>query len=253
MKQRGAVAQFSVLQCRDVSIPFYLQEITLLSLLAGVLAVDDRAGWQGLWAHPVVVAVIVGLIFNDFTTAVSVGVVLELVWLSVLPMRGVRRPDAVAGSVVGIGTAVLLVRHTGDLRIEFIVALAAVLGLIAGELAGSIGRRFHRVRERRLGRFAPPAESRPLQHRLLLHLCYSVGFIFGVELLLVAVMLPVSAVVAERLTAVAGPSVADGSRWWVHIIPVLGAGALIQMYWLKQQSRYLVLSAAVILLLLWIT
>ena len=236
-----------------MSIPFYLEEITLLSLLAGVLAVDDRAGWQGLVAHPVVSSTVVGLIFGDFATGVSVGVVLELVWLSVLPMRGVRRPDAVAGSIVGAGTACLLVRHTGDLRLEFIVALAAVLGLIAGELAGSIGRRIHRARERRLGRFNPPAESRPLQRRLLLYLLYSISFIFGAEVLLVAVMLPLSAMAAEWFTSVAGTSVATGAHWWVDIIPVLGAGALIQMYWHKQQNRYLVLSAVVVLLLLWIT
>lgn len=236
-----------------MSIPFYLEEITLLSLLAGVLAVDDRAGWQGLVAHPVVSSTVVGLIFGDFVTAVSVGVVLELVWLSVLPMRGVRRPDAVAGSVVGVGTACLLIRHTGDLRFEFIVALSAVLGLIAGELAGSIGRRIHRVRERRLGRFDPPTESRPLKRRLLLYPFFSICFIFGAEVLLVAVMLPLSTIAAEWITSVARTSVATGARWWVDIIPVLGAGALIQMFWHKQQNRYLVLSAVVVLLLLWIT
>jgi mannose/fructose/N-acetylgalactosamine-specific phosphotransferase system component IIC len=236
-----------------VSIPFNLEEIALLSLLAGLLAVDERAGWQALAAHPVVSSAFVGLIFGDFGTAVSVGVVLELVWLSVLPMRGARRPDAVAGAVIGAGTACLLARHTGDPRFVFVVALATVFGLLTGELAGSIGRRIHRVRERKLGRFAPPPDGRSLRRRLSAYLIYSVAFIFGAEVLLVAIMLPLSLQLAEWLTAISGSSVATGARWWLDVIPVLGAGALILMYWHKQQNRYLVLSGAVVLLLLWIT
>jgi mannose/fructose/N-acetylgalactosamine-specific phosphotransferase system component IIC len=235
-----------------VSVPFYLQEITFLSLLAGVLAIDDRAGWQGLFAHPVVSSVIVGWICGDVAAAGSVGVVLELVWLSVLPMRGARRPDAVAGSVVGAGTACLLVRHTGDPRIGMIIGLGVVLGLTAGELAGSIGRRMHRVRDRRLGRFDPPSDGRTLRRRLVYYSAYSVLFISGAEVLLVAVMLPIAVLLAERLTGIAGASFAAGTRWWVDVVPVLGAGALIQMYWHKQQNRYLILSTAVILVLLWI-
>jgi mannose/fructose/N-acetylgalactosamine-specific phosphotransferase system component IIC len=235
-----------------VSVPFYLQEITFLSFLAGVLAIDDRAGWQGLFAHPVVSSVIVGWICGDVAAAGSVGVVLELVWLSVLPMRGARRPDAVAGSVVGAGTACLVIRHTGDPRIGMIIGLGVVLGLTAGELAGSIGRRMHRVRDRRLGRFDPPSDARTLRRRLVYYSAYSVLFILGAEVLLVAVMLPIAVLLAERLTAIAGASFAAGTRWWVDVVPVLGAGALIQMYWHKQQNRYLILSTAVILVLLWI-
>lgn len=236
-----------------MSIPFSLEEVALLSLLAGALALDERAGWQGLAAHPVVSSTIVGLIFGQFVPAVSVGVVLELVWLSVLPMRGARRPDAVAGAVVGAGTCCFIIRHTGDPRLLFVSALSTALGLIAGELAGSIGRQVHRDRERRLGRFDPRQDEQSLRRLLTTYLIYSVAFIFGTEAMLVAAMLPLSAVLAERLTAVSGPEVAIGAGRWLDVIPVLGAGAIILMYWHKQQNRYMVLSAAIVLLLLWIT
>jgi mannose/fructose/N-acetylgalactosamine-specific phosphotransferase system component IIC len=235
-----------------VSIPFQLEQVALLALISGVLAVDERAGWQGLFAQPVVSGALVGVIFGDFIAGVSVGVVLELVWLSILPMRGMRRPDAVAGAIVGAGTAVLLARNTGDPRYIFIIALGALSGLIAGELAGSAGRRIHRVRERHLGRFPVSDDAAVLERRLVGAFIASVGFIVAAEVLLVGVMLPVSMWCAELLMAVAGDSVITGSRWWVEIVPVLGAGALIQMYWHKQHNRYLVLSAAVALMLLWI-
>ncbi len=235
-----------------MSIPFHFEQVALLALISGVLAVDERAGWQGLFAQPVVSGALVGVIFGDFVAGVSVGVVLELVWLSILPMRGMRRPDAVAGAIVGAGTAVLLARNTGDPRDLFIIALGALFGLIAGELAGSAGRRIHRVRERQLGRIPVSDDAAVLERRLVGIFIASVGFIMAAEVLLVGVMLPVSLWCAELLMAVAGDSVITGSRWWVEVAPVLGAGALIQMYWHKQHNRYLVLSAAVALMLLWI-
>ena len=84
----------------NVSIPFTLEEILLLSALGGLLALDERVGWQSLLSQPVISGAVVGFVFGDFVTGVSVGVVLELVWLSILPMRGMRRPDAVAAFVV---------------------------------------------------------------------------------------------------------------------------------------------------------
>lgn len=236
-----------------MSIPFSLEEIAVLSLIAGLLAVDERAGWQALVAHPVVSSVIVGLYFGNFVAAVTVGVVLELVWLSVLPMRGARRPDTVAGAVVGAGTSCLVVRHTGDPRLVFVIATATAVGLIVGELAGTIGRRVHRVRDRKLGRLEPPPDGTSLRRRLTAYLAYSVAFIFGAETLLVSAFLPLSALLVEWVTATSGSPVALGSRWWLDFMPVFGAGALILMYWHKQQNRYLVLSAAVVWVLLWIT
>jgi len=236
----------------NVNTPLFFDEIALLALLAGVLAVDERAGWQGLFSQPVVSSAIVGLCFGNFLTGVSVGIVLELVWLSVLPMRGTRRPDAVAGAIVGAGAACIVARHTGDPRFVFLVAIGAFLGLIVGEFAGSLGRRIYRFRDRELGRFEPPANSRSLSRRLLWYSIFSLGFIVAAEFVLVVVILPLAVLLTDSLTGYAGAPFVTGSRWWVNIVPVLGAGALIHTYWHKQHNRYLILCAAVTLMLLWI-
>ena len=125
----------------------------MLGLLAGVLSLDDRAGWQGLAAEPLFAAIAVGLVVGEVATGLAVGVVLQLVWLSILPMRGTRRPDCVVGAVVGAGTACLLVRFTGDPRTLFLAAIGVISALIAGELAGVVTRFVHRPRELRLASF----------------------------------------------------------------------------------------------------
>ena len=231
-----------------MSVSIYLEEMVLLSAIGGILAIDEKAGWQSLLDQPVISSAIIGLVFGDFTAGVAVGVVLQLVWLSVLPMRGVRKPDAVAGAIVGAGTACLLIKHTGDPRFMFIVSLGSVLGLIAGELAGSTGRRIHRFRERGLGRVESTGE---LSRRLLFYFFYSMCFIFVAEAVQILVMLPVSILLAEWISGAVGASFASGAEAWVDIVPALGAGAIIQMYWHKQHNRYLVLCAGITLVLLW--
>jgi mannose/fructose/N-acetylgalactosamine-specific phosphotransferase system component IIC len=235
-----------------VSVPFYLEEIVVMAVLGGLLAVDEKAGWQSLLAQPVMSSALVGLLFGQLAAAVAVGVVLELVWLSVLPMRGVRKPDAVVGSIVGAGAACLLIRHTGDPRFGLVVSLGCLAGLSFGEVAGTTGRRLNRFRENMLARFEiPEGGDAALGRRLRLYFLYSIFFIFVMGGVQVAIMLPLSTLLADRVVAVAGKAFAHGARTWVDVIPALGAGAVVQMYWRRQHNRYLILFAGIALVLLW--
>jgi mannose/fructose/N-acetylgalactosamine-specific phosphotransferase system component IIC len=233
-------------------VPFTYEEIVILTVVAGLLAIDERAGWHSLLAQPVFAAALVGLLFGEFVAGLSVGLILELVWLSVLPMRGSRRPDAVAGAVVGAGTACLLIRHTGDPRFVFLVSLCAALGLVCGEVTGTLSRRILALRDRGLGEFIGRVSPETLiSRRLAAYLFASLCFVFFSEALLVAGFLPLTVVLAEWITAVAGSPFSTGARVWADLIPALGAGAAIHMYWHKQQNRYVILSAGITLLLLW--
>ena len=73
----------------------------LLSLVAGALAVDERAGWQSLLGQPIFSALLVGVITGQMYVALATGLVLELIWLSIMPMRGVKHPNRVTGGIVG--------------------------------------------------------------------------------------------------------------------------------------------------------
>ena len=92
----------------------------LLALIGGFLAVDDRAGWQSLLAQPIFASLLVGAITGEIAAALPVGLILEFVWLSILPMRGSRRPDQVLGAIVGSGTACLLAKLASDPRLLLI-------------------------------------------------------------------------------------------------------------------------------------
>ena len=237
-----------------VTVPFNSGEIILLAALGGLLALDDRAGWQSLLAQPVFSAALVGWILGEERVGLATGAVLELVWLSILPMRGTQRPDAVIGGVVGAGTACLIARHTGDERVLFIASVGILVGLAAAEISGPIGRRAHRVRESRLGRFAAATgtDDTALAGKVFRYLLYSVAFTFALEALQVLVLLPIGTLAAKQFAAWGQAGAVMGAERWVVLLPAIGAGAIAHRYWQSQVSRYLVVSALIVLLLLWL-
>jgi len=232
--------------------PFFFQESVLLSLLAALLVVDERAGWQSLLAHPVFAALLVGALLGQYQAALEAGVVLELVWLSILPMRGTRRPDTVTGAVVGIGTTCLILRHTADTRIHFVVAVGVLMGLIVGELAGTVSRAFNRFREARLGGFEiPDGDLSATARRLTFYHFFSVSYTAAITAIVAFTALAVSVAISERLTATSSEALVDGAHWWLLVLPAIGAAALVQNYWHKHLNRFLLLSAGVVLVILW--
>lgn len=234
--------------------PFFFEETVLLSLLAALLAVDDRAGWQSLLAHPVFASLLVGSLIGEWEAALATGVILELVWLSILPMRGARRPDTVTGGVVGMGTVCLILRHTADPRVFYIVATGVLIGLVVGEAAGIAGRLLNRFREARLGNFEIPEQGGVDRAalRLTAYHYFSVAFYALSAAVLTFAGLAFSVALCERMTATMSEAIVAGSKWWLHVLPAIGAAALVQNFWHKHLNRFLVLSAGIILVILWI-
>ncbi len=232
----------------------FFPDVVVLGIMAGLLAIDDRAGWQGLTAQPVFAGALVGWVTRSFELGLLVGLFLELVWLSVLPMRGSRRPDVVVGTVVGAGAVCLLERATGDPRTDLLVATGVLLGLLAGELVAIAQRGLMLPRERWLGDYLMPTEdpTGPIAVRKLsLYHAAATTYFIVTALLLTIVLLPCALWVADRATVLAGPTPV-GSRWWLVLLPAFGAAAVIQSFWHQHLNRFLLLSAGVFLVILWI-
>ena len=240
-----------------MSLPFFIDELILLSLLGGLLAVDERVGWQSLLSQPLFAGAVVGLLLGNLWVAVRIGTILELVWLSVMPMRATRRPDGVMGAIVGAGTACLLLKHTGDpgagARFLFVESIGVLFGLITGELSGWVGRWAYSVREHRLGGFIMRGQGTEARLTSRLSLCsfYSAGFYFIVQAGMIFILVPVAATLGELITAVDSEGALEGGGWWLELAWAVGAASLIHLYWQKHVNRYLILFAGIVLVLLW--
>jgi mannose/fructose/N-acetylgalactosamine-specific phosphotransferase system component IIC len=230
-----------------------MHDYLLLSLVAGLLAVDDRAGWQSLLARPVFAALVIGAVTGEMPTAIAVGLLLELIWLSILPMRGARAPDAVAGAVIGVGTSCLIVATTGDPRFELVVAVGVFTGLFAAELAARLTAPLFTLQNRVLSALdliSSPGGS--VGRKLSWLHAGSAAYILLVEAIIVLPLLFIFFNVAAKLVYRVDGAFAEGIALWQYLMPALGAASLIHLYWQHHLKRVLALSAVIVVVVLWL-
>ncbi len=105
-------------------------------LWGGIAALDATPVAQSLLSQPLVTAVVLGFVWGDAPLALEVGVVLQILAASTLPI-GARTPEDYAiGGVIGVGLALALADH-----LPFAIARdgCAVVGVLAGLLAATAG------------------------------------------------------------------------------------------------------------------
>ena len=105
-------------------------------VLGGVAALDAEPVAQTLLSQPLVTATLLGLAWGDWHTALEVGIVLQVLAASTLPV-GARTPEDYAiGGVVGAGLALALAHDEA-----FTVARqgCAMLGVMAGMATAAAG------------------------------------------------------------------------------------------------------------------
>ncbi len=79
-------------------------DILIISLLGGLMASDATAAGQFMLSRPIVCAPVVGLITGDIQSGLMVGIIMELVWISVIPLGNAVPPDS---TVVAVAAAYL--------------------------------------------------------------------------------------------------------------------------------------------------
>ncbi|HNW61157.1 MAG TPA: PTS sugar transporter subunit IIC [bacterium] len=112
------------------------QELAVVSLWGGVVALDTTAALQILISRPLVSCSVVGLLLGGFPTGFLVGLVFELLYLDELPVGGALFNEGNVGATIAAGLAVLLARSTG--RPELALFLASLTGLVMSKTGGQI-------------------------------------------------------------------------------------------------------------------
>jgi len=113
-----------------------IERVALTALLGGVAALDATPLAQTLLSQPLVTASLLGWLWGDWATALSVGVVLQILAASTLPI-GARTPeDYATGGVVGAGVALVLAPESG---LQPWREAAQVAGVLVGLLAATAG------------------------------------------------------------------------------------------------------------------
>jgi mannose/fructose/N-acetylgalactosamine-specific phosphotransferase system component IIC len=228
-----------------------MSDILLISLVAGLLALDDSAGWQSLLGEPVFSAVIVGALTHQLSAALLTGVALQFVWLTIGAARGTRRPNVVVGGVVGVGAACLVLKHTADMRVEFVVAVATFFGLLAGEAGAVLSRAGGQVRERWLARFRLPDTPEEASRDLTVAVLRSALVVILVDALSVLVLLPIATGLTDAVTGRL-EGAAAGARLWLAVLPAFAIATVARAFASKTLVRYAAVGMLVVVGLAWL-
>ena len=122
-----------------------------LSLLGGLLALDETSLGQFMVSRPVVAATLAGWLLGDPASGFLVGAILECLYLPKLHVGGARFPDSAPAAVTA---AVVAADPTGA------GAGAVVVGIVAGLVVGEIGSRSSVLHRRIAGRIVPDRSDR---------------------------------------------------------------------------------------------
>jgi len=105
-------------------------------VLGGLAAIESTPVAQTLASQPLVTATILGALWGDWSTALGVGVVLQILAASTLPI-GARTPeDYSVGGVVGAGVALSI---AAGAPFEHVRQAASLTGVLAGMVAATLG------------------------------------------------------------------------------------------------------------------
>ena len=103
--------------------------------LGGIAALDATPVAQTMLSQPLVTATILGLVWNDLSTALQVGIVLQILAASTQPLGARTAEDYAVGGVVGAGVALALVARQPFLLVRDASSMAGVMiGLLVALL-----------------------------------------------------------------------------------------------------------------------
>jgi mannose/fructose/N-acetylgalactosamine-specific phosphotransferase system component IIC len=114
-----------------------LLELVALAGLGGLVALDGTALGQFMVSRPLVAATLAGALLGDATLGLAVGGVLELFYLSALPVGGARFPEGGPAAVAATATAVA---GQGMPGLAAGVAVGLVWGAAGGHTVGWLRR-----------------------------------------------------------------------------------------------------------------
>jgi mannose/fructose/N-acetylgalactosamine-specific phosphotransferase system component IIC len=113
-----------------------------LVLLGGVLALDGTSVLQTMASRPLVAATLGGWVVGDPTSGLFVGMVLEAIYLGILPAGGAQFPETGPASLIAGATAAGL-PGPGSLAIALMVGLVwAQVGAVSISLLRRVNGRF---------------------------------------------------------------------------------------------------------------
>ncbi len=112
-------------------------DLFLASLWSGVVALDTTAALQIMVSRPMVGCSIIGLILGNFQVGFTIGILLELLYISELPVGGAKFAEGNVGAASAAAIGILVVRQFPD-RVSFIIVCSLLLAIVISWFGGGL-------------------------------------------------------------------------------------------------------------------
>jgi len=103
-------------------------------MIGALISLDTVAVFQILISQPIVACTLIGWLSNDPMTGIYIGLMMQLIWISTLPVGAVTFPDGNLGAIV----ASIIATNTVDIIPEY-KSLVILFSIIFGLLMSFIG------------------------------------------------------------------------------------------------------------------
>ena len=103
-------------------------ELVSISLFGALLTLDTKALFQVLISQPLIACTLIGWLTNDIALGLHIGFLMQLLWLSNLPVGAALVPEGNLASIVAAGLVIQLNHQFGDYT-NFIILIAALYAL----------------------------------------------------------------------------------------------------------------------------
>ncbi|MEJ2542967.1 MAG: PTS sugar transporter subunit IIC [Calditrichaceae bacterium] len=100
-----------------------------LCLIGAVVSLDTFAIFQVLISQPIVACTLIGWLSNDPMTGIQIGLLMQLIWISTLPVGAVTIPDGNLGAIIATIIAVNTVGIVPDYK-SLVILFAIIFGLL---------------------------------------------------------------------------------------------------------------------------
>lgn len=199
-------------------------EYFLVAAVGGLIALDRTVAFQVMISRPIVAGPIIGLLLGQPLTGAAVGALLELVWISRLPLGGHIPPNESLGAILAAGGA-SLAAEPGPAS-HSVIALTILLVLPLANLASHLELRIRQFKVHMVEWALSAAEAGRLRRISAYNLVgLALSFVFNLFFLLLTLALLTTAV--KALHPILTPPMLSALDLMYYLIPLAGVAAAL--------------------------
>lgn len=208
-------------------------QILLVSFIGGIVSLDVMTVWQIMISRPLVTAPIIGWLCGDMWVGLIIGIILELIWINILPLGAIIPPDVSATAIMATAQAIIAKQLLPYQNSDVIIMLAVMCAVPLGGLFKRVDiglRWFNRNFAHWIDKYADEGNITGIElvTRLSIVTVFVKTFIFYV----IGIWLGVRLI--SGITPLLPLSVKEGLRLSRTLLPALGFAAVLDIFGTKK-------------------